>query len=539
MKTLLRGTKLGLMAAMGIHLLTSVATGQTTNVPGIYPLTGQASAPGTLTNFVVVSKTGSDASGARNNYGLPFATITAAKAAAVAGDTVYVMPGGYQENNLLKPYVNYFFFPGSSLSYTCSTYTVSDGYGFFDDRATGATTNRVIADGCRFYFSMGTNLVNGVHGNTNGVGAIVLTNGTSDFYHTFLSYDGDMFIDAPAVAPVNGHQTWGLFNIVKCFNCELRGAEVLDSRRAESANGVNNLVNGLYWGEGKTYLKVSHVAPFPSYGIWADTKTDTFQDLWVTADFCEGYIYTSMTSSKNKCWLDFKELGVTNSATSDAMDILGPGKVYIRAEKLAALDAGGAVVRFNGGGGAECWITAQKITAPTGGSWVVNGGSTNYMNVQHYEAPTAGSLTLANGITTSAGGVNLQNDSGLNWSGNSGNTALAAATTYFFAPNNQSSTLPTTDVSAGTRGTVSRATVLRNLYLTQNAASGSGKSYTATIMTNGVASSITCAVTGASATTANDTTHREMILAGTEVGIKIVTDSGAATDKVSWSFEGQ
>jgi hypothetical protein len=472
-------------------------------------------------------------------YGAQYTTIAAAKTAAAAGQTVVVMPGNYVENNLLKPSVNYFFYPGSSITYTCSTFTAADGYGFFDDRATGATTNRIIADGCNFYFSMGTTLNSGIHGNTNGVGAIVLTNGTSDLYHTFGSYDGDMFIDAPAVAPVNGHQTWGLFNIVKCYNCELRGAEVLSSRRADTPNSVGNLVNGLYWEEGKTYLKVSHIAAFPSYAIWPDTKTDTFQDLWVTADLCEGYIYTSMTSQKNRVWFDFKQLSPTNSITTDAMDILGPGKVYIRAEKIAATDTGGAVIRFNGGGGAECWLTAQKMTAPTSGSWIVNGGSTNYMNVQQYEAPTAGSLTLASGITTSAGGINLQNDSGLHWSGNSGNTALAAATTYFFAPNNSSSTLPTTDVSGGTRATVSRATTLRNLYVTQNAASGSGKNYTYTVTTNGTACSITVAVNGVSATTGSDTTHREMILAGTEVGIKIVTDSGAATDKVSWSLEGQ
>jgi hypothetical protein len=534
MKTrIMRGLEGLLVGLIGLMGMICDCDGQTTNVPGIYPLTGQALAAGTLANFVIVSKTGSDASGARNNYGLPFATITAAKAAAVAGDTIYVLPGVYQENNLLKPGVNYHFWTGASLAYTNTGVTLATGLGLFDDRGTGATTNR-ITGALDFFYSSGTNANGGCHGNTNSVGAIVLTNSNSDLYFEFHNADGAAFPDCNTV-PVNGVSgVWALFFVSKCRRCELKGEEILNSCINDTPNGVANGEIGIYWENGELYVNAKHLAPFLNYGIWPNTRTDTDENMWVNIDRCDGYVYASLTSSKQKCWYDFKQLTVTNLSTDAFAPIAG--RHYLRAEKILAYAAGYCI---RSAGGAEVWATVQKLTAPAGGGWVSANASTNYITVQQYEAPTNNNLSLASGVVAISGGVNIQNDNGLHWSGNSGNTALAAATTYFFAPNNQSSTLPTTDVSAGTRATVSRATVLRDLYLTQNAASGSGKSYTATIMTNGVASSITCAVTGASATTANDTTHRELILAGTEVGIKIVTDSGAATDKVSWSFEGQ
>src|SRR4051794_29373880 len=75
--------------------------------------------------------------------GAMYANISAAKAAALAGDTIEVHPGTYLENNLLKNGVNYVFYPGATLVWV-DPVTGGAGYGFFDDRATGATTNRIL-----------------------------------------------------------------------------------------------------------------------------------------------------------------------------------------------------------------------------------------------------------------------------------------------------------------------------------------------------------------------------------------------------------
>ncbi len=65
----------------------------------------------------VDSKEGNDSSGR------PYKTITAAKAAAAAGDTIIVGPGTYDEADLLKDGVNYLFLPGAVVRYTGSENT--------------------------------------------------------------------------------------------------------------------------------------------------------------------------------------------------------------------------------------------------------------------------------------------------------------------------------------------------------------------------------------------------------------------------------
>lgn len=66
-----------------------------------------------LQNSVFVSKNGSDLMGLRNRLDRPFLTITAAKNAALSGDTIIVFAGIYQETNLLKNGVNYYFYPNA------------------------------------------------------------------------------------------------------------------------------------------------------------------------------------------------------------------------------------------------------------------------------------------------------------------------------------------------------------------------------------------------------------------------------------------
>lgn len=339
-----------------------------------------------------------------------YSTITAAKAAAIAGNLILVYPGNYSENNLLKPGVNYCFLPGSSISYTCSVSTIADGYGIFDDRTTGATTNRITGWG-DFYYSTGTNLnvTTGCYGNTNSVGPFVLTNGNSDSVFEFHKMDGDAFPTCNA-APVNTLQTpvASLFYISQCRRCELRGNEMVSSLRYETPNGNASVFGGLYWEQGETYLNVAHIGPFVgSYGIWPNDPPGGIhtENLWVTSQLCEGYIYASTSNATYRSWYDIKELRVTNSIANSAFQMLG-GSHYLTAQKISCLDPGStAIVVGSGGGGSpgEVWVKAEKITAqnsPVG--WLqVAGGSTIHASVQHYQAIAA--LSGAGFSTANAG----------------------------------------------------------------------------------------------------------------------------------------
>jgi len=81
-----------------------------------------------------VSKNGNDSTAVIGNSLRPYLTITAAKAAASTGNLIYVNPGTYDEKNLLKNGVNYYFSPGSIVLYTGSV----DG-AIFDDSSTGSS----------------------------------------------------------------------------------------------------------------------------------------------------------------------------------------------------------------------------------------------------------------------------------------------------------------------------------------------------------------------------------------------------------------
>lgn len=75
---------------------------------------------------------GNDATALRQRRDKPFANPTGAKYAAISGDTIFVKPGYYNSNNLLKDYVNWYFEPGAIINYQ------GTGYGaIWDDSVYG------------------------------------------------------------------------------------------------------------------------------------------------------------------------------------------------------------------------------------------------------------------------------------------------------------------------------------------------------------------------------------------------------------------
>lgn len=85
---------------------------------------------------VWVSKSGSDSTGTRGDVTKPFLTLGAAKTNALSGDTIFVMPGTYDEKNLLKTGVNWHFFRGAKV-----IYTGAEQGAIFEDDSDGANTN--------------------------------------------------------------------------------------------------------------------------------------------------------------------------------------------------------------------------------------------------------------------------------------------------------------------------------------------------------------------------------------------------------------
>jgi hypothetical protein len=130
-------------------------------------------------------------------------------------------------------------------------------------------------------------------------------------------------------------------------------------------------------------------------------------------------------------------------------------------------------------------------------------------------------------------GVNDTNNSWFSYSGNTGNQAIAANVTAFFAPTSMGTTnVFTTDTTLATRNVAPVKLKLRNLYVLCGNPGAFADSVT--IMTNGTACSVTVPINNA--TSGSDTTHSDTIIAGVEVGIRIVSASGSTPVKWSWAF---
>lgn len=99
----------------GTGALPSVAYYGETSQEGMEALAKGAAVGNTV---FVDAVAGDDDTGARGRADRPFATCEAARDAAVSGDTIEVRPGLYDEYNLVKDGVNYYFHPGARIIYT-------------------------------------------------------------------------------------------------------------------------------------------------------------------------------------------------------------------------------------------------------------------------------------------------------------------------------------------------------------------------------------------------------------------------------------
>src|SRR5437016_3394258 len=150
---------------------------------------------------------GNDASGVKDDEAKPYQTLAAALAVAVSGDTIYVQPGVYNEDNLvLKDGVDWYFTEGSSIVSTGNpifidsggavTSTIS-GYGVFSS-ANGILS---LSNGSTINFS-------GISVDTSGTDAFSLTGATLNTLNVNLttinsSSEDIFFLDGSTLLTVN------------------------------------------------------------------------------------------------------------------------------------------------------------------------------------------------------------------------------------------------------------------------------------------------------------------------------------------------
>lgn len=102
-------------------------------------------------------------------------------------------------------------------------------------------------------------------------------------------------------------------------------------------------------------------------------------------------------------------------------------------------------------------------------------------------------------------------------------TALAASTTQYYGPGQASTTLGRAIFVCNRPG------VVRKLYAAVDVAPGSGKNIVLTLMVNGVASALTCTISG-TGKVASDIVHDVTVAAGDLLELRAVSDSGSTTN---------
>lgn len=349
-----------------------------------------------------VDPSGSDTTGSRNHQDRPFRTITAAVAAAQAGDTIYTLAGIYtNQNNLLKRGVNYYFYPGAVITYMEST-TGGPAYGVFDDRTTGATTN-IIGGYLNIVWNSGTNFwvydvdCNYIVGNTNALGACIITNANSKV--TFKVND---------VGVSGFYQGQSAFFVQNCTNVFIDFNEIYDpyvgipvtTNAGEICEtlSANTLSIGLNWYLGEMHARGKHIAPMTTYAIqsYGGAHGEAVNE-WVTVDNIDGKIYLVGLGSMNyRVYVTSQEIISTVNTAPIPIECHGSGNFYFLGL--------GKVQSF---GGSPCLTTAidpsssnlnvfisgQKMASS--GQWIDAGAGTIESTFQRYE-DTAG--TVAGGF---------------------------------------------------------------------------------------------------------------------------------------------
>ncbi len=360
---------------------------------------------------------GSDTTGARGNAKLPFLTINAAKAAASAGDTIFVLPGTYTEFNILTNGVNYYFHAGASVvKYLSTTNDPANDWGIIDDRTTGATTNLIGGYGS-FALIGYTGTVGTISQriNSNSFGTVTITNTLSRISLKAREIGRSKFLDSGVIgACVFAADGTLVLDVDKLYD-PLAGVSV-DIQVLSPSVIVprSSTTMGIVWYVGQVYARVGENRPYRSYGIWgAGQTTSDATDLWYTGDIMTGKIYVDAGSVNYRSWVRVHSIEIADTEPTDTMSTaasyFGSGKHYLVAEKLSSAPgvAQVAVDTAPGSLGTSnlfVWITAQKISSSN--AWFnVPIGKVEAQVGQLEDLGGVGLDTGGAGINTSGSGV--------------------------------------------------------------------------------------------------------------------------------------
>lgn len=318
-----------------------------------------------LPNTIWVGKNGSDTRGS-GTLTAPYLTITKAKSVATAGQTIRVMPGFYAENNLLKRGVNIVGEAGAHLLYVQTT-TNDAGWGLFDDRTSGATTNEIIWPGNMVMIAL-TNMTfydtvadDGTFPfNLNTAGGIVVTNPATKLKIKggVLSYTACSFDVAGATA-INAIKGSLILEFDVITNL-LHGTTL-----TAGVSGVFPLFgDGIDTADAHVHLNTRILFGDTYSWFWHSTNLLATNDVYISADKIIGPMYGDSASDNTRGWVRAFELDTAGVGTGQGIGAFTSGKWYFTIDKIKS---DGTAIKTVGSTktNVQVWVTTQKIEPGT------------------------------------------------------------------------------------------------------------------------------------------------------------------------------
>lgn len=284
-------------------------------------------------NSLFVDVDGSDVTGTREDFNLPFATPAAARAAALAGDTVFMRPGNYTcSGSLVKPGVNWEGQGTGSITFASDSSTE----GIWDDLGVAAQCN-VNAPGWTFIRSDTSGpqdleicVISCAH--SSSVISVIcdkirMTAG-GNITESFgvLGEAGTLYVEANEIVSTAGgsqaeYAVWwtnGQMNVV---------ARLISSEYGAVGCDVDTTATG----EGNVTAQTIN-------GVIVSGGTDTGAAFWVRANTIHPPLLTTsiISAGNNRLYVETQKLfGAIESRA-------GSGLVYVRADKISAVANGGS-----------------------------------------------------------------------------------------------------------------------------------------------------------------------------------------------------
>lgn len=344
-----------------------------------------ANVPLTTSRTLYVATNGNNATAEAESLSQPFRDPYAAKLSAAVGDTIFVFPGTYSTNNLLKTGVNWHFYPGSRVQWTDTNGT---GIGIWDDRGNGACTSSITGFG-EFYVRAASNDT----ANLSLLGTLVITNAASEVSLYCKRLEGTFHeLNLQAVV-----------HIKNCRRVFLDADEVIDPWPRNTFffddGGFTQLAapsTGIYWehGEFHSHARRVWVSGYALYGNEV-TAAGAIENWWHTGDYLDnelgaGAVGTPRTSiymvGKTALWKYWVRVQDIRTEDQIAWTHFGSGKGYVTAQKLGTSHSSGIGVQVSNTGTNELWFDIQKIAAKGKFLQVVTPNVANiWGDVLHYD----------------------------------------------------------------------------------------------------------------------------------------------------------